>query len=224
MTELLAAFSTGLLATISPCVLPLYPGFLAYLSGHGREGRQPANTLVLGVFVLLGVLTMMIALGALIAALQVSVGRALVFITPLAYVVLIVLGGLLLTGRNVFSSVATIQVPVLRNPYASAFVYGLLYGPIALPCSGPLLVSIFALSLTVGEFVRQLALFAVFGLGFGMPLLVLAALGRARQRQMIGFLVRYERPFQYAAGVLLIGIGLFGFWESREALALYLGW
>ncbi|RME11671.1 MAG: cytochrome c biogenesis protein CcdA [Ardenticatenia bacterium] len=224
MAEFLAAFSTGLLATISPCVLPLYPGFLAYLGGHGREGRQPANTFVLGIFVLLGVLSMMIALGALIAALQVSVGRALVFITPLAYVVLIVLGALLLTGRNVFSWVATIQVPVLRNPYASAFVYGVLYGPIALPCSGPLLVSIFALSLTVGEFVRQLALFGIFGLGFGLPLLVLAALGRVRQRQMIGFLVRYERPFQYISGVLLIAIGLFGFWESRDALALYLGW
>nr|WP_290669894.1 hypothetical protein [Ardenticatena sp.] len=66
MPELLTAFSTGLLATISRCVLLLYPGFLTYLSGHGRDARQPANTLLLGVLT-------MIALGALIATLQVSV-------------------------------------------------------------------------------------------------------------------------------------------------------
>ena len=68
----------GLLATTSPCVLPLYPGFLAYLSGQTqlehRKGRY-----FLGLFVLAGVLTMMLLLGGLIALLAVPTGK----MTPL---------------------------------------------------------------------------------------------------------------------------------------------
>ena len=50
----------GLLTTTSPCILPLYPGFLAYLGGQNEMSRQKY---FLGLFVLAGVLTMMIALG-----------------------------------------------------------------------------------------------------------------------------------------------------------------
>ena len=76
MNEMITAFGVGLLAMTSPCVLPLYPGFLAYLSG-GQEalGKSRARFL-LGFLVLAGVLTMMLALGALIALLSVSIGSA----------------------------------------------------------------------------------------------------------------------------------------------------
>ena len=71
----------GLLTTTSPCILPLYPGFLAYLGGQSELGRQKY---FLGLFVLAGVLSMMIALGGLIALLAVPVGSILLYIIPLA--------------------------------------------------------------------------------------------------------------------------------------------
>jgi hypothetical protein len=61
------------------------------------------------------------------------------------------------------------QVPALSHPYINAFAYGLLYGPIALPCSGPLVVGIFALSLTAGEFFNQLFIFLWSGLWSPAP-------------------------------------------------------
>src|SRR5688572_31747982 len=84
METILTSLAIGLLATTSPCVLPLYPGFLAYISGgqdslQGKPGRY-----WLGVFVLAGVLTMMLALGGIIALLSISVGRALSVIIPFA--------------------------------------------------------------------------------------------------------------------------------------------
>ena len=134
----------GLLASFSPCVLPLYPGYLAYLSGFQENGNDNRRYF-LGFFVLAGVLVMMLLLGLVIALLSVSVGRALSIIIPAANALLIILGILLLLDLNPFKAIPQIKIPAFRNPFLNAFLYGLLYGPIALPCSGPLVVGIFAL-------------------------------------------------------------------------------
>ena len=140
---MLTSIGLGLLASFSPCVLPLYPGYLAYLSGV-NENAQDKRRYFLGIFVLAGVLVMMLALGLVIALLSVSVGRALSLIIPLANLILIGLGILLLLDKNPFKAIPQVKIPALRNPFLNAFIYGLLYGPIALPCSGPLVVGIFA--------------------------------------------------------------------------------
>ncbi len=125
---------------------------------------------------------MMLALGGLIALLSISVGRALSVIIPLADAVIILLGALLLLNINPFKQLPQVQVPILSHPFVNAFIYGLLYGPITLPCSGPLVVSIFALSLTVGEILGKLSVFFWFGMGFGLPLLLLSFLSGMSQR------------------------------------------
>src|SRR5512134_2688867 len=182
METILTSLSLGLLATTSPCVLPLYPGFLAYISG-GQEGLQnKSGRSLLGVFVLAGVLTMMLALGGIIALLSLSVGRALSVIIPFADAIILLLGVLLLLDVNPFKRLPQVQAPLLSHPFVNAFVYGLLYGPIALPCSGPLVVSIFALSLTLGDALGTLNVFFWFGMGFGIPLLALSFLSGAAQR------------------------------------------
>ena len=135
---ILTSFSLGLLATTSPCVLPLYPGYLAYLSGGSENLILKRSRYFLGFFVLAGVLTMMLLLGAVIALLSVSVGRALSVIIPVADLLILSLGVMLLLNFNPFKSLPQIQLPVLSHPFANAFLYGLIYGPIALPCSGPL--------------------------------------------------------------------------------------
>jgi cytochrome c-type biogenesis protein len=198
----------GLLATTSPCVLPLYPGFLAYLSGQS-ELEQGKGKYFLGLFVLAGVLTMMVALGGLIALLAVPTGNVLAFIIPLADALILILGILLLLDRNPFKTLPQIQVPVLRHPFLNAYMYGLLYGPIALPCSGPLVVGIFALSFTAGEALSKLWVFLWFGLGFGLPLLILSLLSGALQRQLTSFFARHSRVVNIIGGLLLIGVAIY---------------
>jgi hypothetical protein len=138
--SILTSIFLGILATGSPCVLPLYPGFLAYLSGGQQALAGSKGRYLLGFFVLAGVLVMMLALGGLIALLSVSIGSALSIAIPLADVLIVALGVMLIFDRNPFKRLPQIQVPVLSHPYVNAFLYGLLYGPIALPCSGPLVV------------------------------------------------------------------------------------
>ena len=158
----------GLLTTTSPCILPLYPGFLAYLSGQSELGLG-RQRYYLGLFVLAGVLTMMLALGGLIALLAVPIGSVLVYVIPIADLIILLLGIMLLLDRNPFKTLPQIQLPVLKHAYLNAYAYGLLYGPIAIPCSGPLVVSIFALSLTTGEAASKLWVFLWFGIGLGLP-------------------------------------------------------
>jgi cytochrome c-type biogenesis protein len=205
----LTSLSLGLLATTSPCVLPLYPGFLAYLSGGQEKLQNGRSRYWLGFFVLTGVLAMMLALGALITLLSVSIGQALAWAVPLADLLIISLGVLLLLDVNPFKRLPQLQVPGLSHPFANAFVYGLLYGPIALPCSGPLVVGIFAFSFTAGEAVGSLAVFLWFGLGFGLPLLALSLLSGAMQRRLTRLFAERARLVNVVGGLLLVGIGIY---------------
>ena len=220
MNAIFTSLTLGLLTTTSPCVLPLYPGFLAYISG-GQEGLQgKVGRYLLGFFVLAGVLTMMLALGGIIALLSISVGQALSIIIPIADLIIILLGVLLLLNINPFKTLPQIQVPVLSHPFVNAFVYGLLYGPIALPCSGPLVVSIFALSLTAAEFFSKLNIFFWFGMGFGIPLLILSFFSGAAQRWITRQFAQRARLINLVSGLLLVGIGTYDLvinWELIKA-------
>ena len=224
LDAILTSISLGLLATTSPCVLPLYPGFLAYLSGgQAALATRRYGRYFLGFFVLAGVLTMMLVLGLIIALLSVSIGRALSVVIPLADLLIMGLGVLLLLDRNPFKGLPQIQVPVLSHPYVNAFIYGLLYGPIALPCSGPLVVGIFALSLTVGEAFSKLGVFLWFGLGFGLPLLALSFLSGAAQRWITRQFALRARLINLIGGLLLVGIGVYDLVSNWELIRVFLG-
>ena len=221
METILTSISLGLLATTSPCVLPLYPGFLAYISG-GQAGLQnKTSRYFLGFFVLAGVLTMMLALGGIIALLSVSIGKALSIVIPIADLIIILFGILLLLNINPFKSLPQVQVPVLSHPFVNAFIYGLLYGPIALPCSGPLVVSIFALSLTAVEALSKLNIFFWFGMGFGIPLLLLSFLSGAAQRWITRQFAMRARLINLVSGILLLSVGIYDLSINWRLIQLY---
>jgi len=214
----ITALLLGFLTTTSPCIVPLYPGFLAYLSGQREMGRQKY---FLGLFVLAGVLAMMLFLGGLIALLAIPVGSVLIYVLPLADLVILILGILLLLDRNPFKAMPQIQLPVLNHPFGNAFIYGLLYGPIALPCSGPMVVSIFVLSFTVGEALNQLWIFLWFGLGLGIPLLILSLISGALQRQLTVFFAHHSRVINFIGGVLLVGIAVYDLNKNWQFIRMF---
>lgn len=212
MSEYLQAFLLGNTAILTNvCILPLYPGLLAYMAANAQnEGAQRAMKW-LGVLVLLGVLTMMVLVGGLLFVLQQSFGAILPIVLPLIYGIVILLGVLMIMGHNPFNRLQMVQTPVMQNPYIGAYVYGLLLGPMTLPCAGPIILSAFLLGTgSATELADGLLYFFFFGLGFGWPLVLLPLLATSFQRQLIGWTTRNYVLLTRSAGVLLLLIGLFG--------------
>jgi cytochrome c-type biogenesis protein len=231
--DLLVALTAGIGATITPCVLPLYPGFLAHITAPAPlpaagtatgavvvAARRPPPAMA-AVLVWLGVVVGMVIIGAILAVLSVSLGSVLRILLPVIDLVLISLGVLLLLGRNPF---ARIPQPSSSVPgagwWAGSFLYGLMLAPIALPCSGPFLIGIFVASLTIGDAARQLLFFAVFGVGFGLPLLALGLVGQVRARSLARAAMRWERPLQLVLGAALVAVGL---WDLSVNLPQVIG-
>lgn len=216
MSELLEAFVLGNGAILgNVCMLPLYPGLLAFLAGNANRERSGHATVWLGVLVLSGVLCLMLLVGLGLYMLKQSFSALLPILLPAVYGVVIVLGWFMLLGRNPFAHLSSMSAPVLSNPYASAFVYGLLLGPMTLPCTGPLVVSAFVLSAgSIGSLADGLLYFLAFGIGFGWPLILLPLLALPAQRQMTRWLAQQHQLLANISGVLLLGIGLFGIWTE----------
>jgi cytochrome c-type biogenesis protein len=169
METLAATFLLGLGSAASPCLLPLYPGFIAYLAGTSPGLPRRREAALLGLVVLAGLLTTMISVGLLLSLLALPFGDVLRWSVPIGTVVLVGLGLVLLAGRNPFARVASVRVPVVRNPLGQAYVYGLAVGPMVLPCAGPFLIALLAISVGFADGLARSVRSSYTGLGLACP-------------------------------------------------------
>lgn len=206
MGQWVEAFGLGAAAILTnACVLPLYPGLIAFMAGDRRARGW------LGLLVLLGVLSAMLVVGLIVSLAQITFGALLPYLLPIIYALVIVFGGLLLFDRSPFARLATVQMPVLRSPYAAAYVYGLLFGPMMLPCAGPIITSAFMLGAGDARALADgLLYFLFFGLGFGLPLILLPLVALPVQRRLVGWVAAHNTLLNRASGILLIAVGVFG--------------
>ncbi|MEM7334172.1 MAG: cytochrome c biogenesis protein CcdA [Chloroflexota bacterium] len=212
MNELFQAFILGNAAILTNvCILPLYPGLIAYMAGNAKNERAQRATNWLGLLVLAGVLSMMVLIGAIVFVLQQSFNSVLPVLLPIIYIVVILLGILMIFGKNPFARLSQPQVPVLNNPYSGAYVYGLLLGPMTLPCTGPIITTALLLSNTPSDLVGELAYFLAFGFGFGWPLVFLPLVATSFQRNFTKWMTQNYKLMTRLSGVLLIAIGIFGY-------------
>lgn len=203
MEALIGSFWLGVGAAASPCLLPLYPTFLAMLAGRRGDDTR-GRWAFLGLAVVLGVVTALTLVGLAVTAVSVSLSGVLSWVVPLSTLLLVILGVLLILGRNPFAVLTTVRMPVIRHPLAQAYVYGLLYGPVALPCAGPFIVALLAISIGLEETTARVGTFVAFGLGMGAPLIVISLLGATRARSLTTWLTRHHLAIGRVAGVLLI--------------------
>jgi cytochrome c-type biogenesis protein len=214
MDQYLEAFSLGNAAILgNVCMLPLYPGlFVLFANSQGRT----RGLRWMGLVVLAGIVTMMVAIGFVFYQLQRSVADVLDWVLPVMYLAVLVLGVAMLLDKNPFARLSTTQMPILRNPVASAYVYGMLLAPMTLPCTGPLIVSAFVIGGVsgTGALADQLLYFVWFAIGFGWPLVVLPLMAAPAQRSVTRWLTRHHRAISIVSGVLLIGIAVFGWWND----------
>ena len=130
MSELFGGFLLGNASILTNvCLLPLYPGLIAFLAGTSRDDKARSVSGWLGLVVLTGVLTMMMGVGLVPFSLADLFWRgALPWLLPLIYALIIVLGLVMLAGYNPFNRLSSAQAPVFKNPFVTAYSYGLMLG------------------------------------------------------------------------------------------------
>jgi len=214
VSEYLSAFSLGNAAILgNVCVLPLYPGLIAFLGGTSATGKRSRLTPFLGLAVFAGVMVVMLALGFVLYQLNRTFGSIFDWFLPLIYGLVILLGLLMIAGRNPFKRMATVQAPVVSNPVATAFLYGMLLGPMTLPCTGPIVISTFILGVDdFGTLSDGILYFLAFGFGFGWPLILLPVLATPFQRSLTRWLTHHSVAITRVSGLMLVGVALAGFW------------
>ena len=203
------AFTAGVVSFASPCVWPLVPGYVSFVTGTRAtegEGRRPLVPILLFI---LGFTIVFTLLGAF-AGTFVRFFKAEWF-QRVAGLIVVGLGLLMLAyafGRGPAALFAE-RRPLLeriRPGTAGALPLGVAFAAGWTPCIGPVLGGIFAIAASGGTF-KGAALLAVYSLGLGVPFL-LVGLGADRLMRSLGWVRRHYRAIAGVSGALLVAVGV----------------
>lgn len=210
-TNLWISFLAGLAAPLTAvCVLPLYPGFLAYLANQ-LKGRESKRTIIfLGFNVAFGIIVSMLLIGLIFTFfLQESLTRAIGIISPIAFGVLAIISLLLIFNFNFAKLIPKVHTPLTKNPLLSSFLFGFFFGAIIIPCNPASLVVLFAISSSTVGFIANLLNFFLFAIGMSLPLLILAVVSAAKSQVVVAWLSKYNRIINLITGIIMLGISLY---------------
>lgn len=208
-TQLVGSFALGLATPLTAvCVLPLYPGFLAYLSNQTGEVRLPIGGLA--GLVAAGVLSFMLLLGLLFTTvLEASLTNVIGVVSPVAFGLLGVASLFLLADVELGRFLPTVEPPQARHPVASAFGYGFFFGAIVVPCNPGFIAVFFARAFLFTDPVGSLAHFGAFGGGIAAPLVGLAAVSDRWQQRVLGTLTRHRSQVNRATGAVMLAVAVY---------------
>lgn len=224
---LAASFLAGILTFVSPCVLPLIPAYLSFITGASldelkSEGRTFRRTFLNALFFVLGFSAVFVLLGASASFLGNLLLEKKDVLRWVGGIVVIVFG-LHIAG--------VIRIPLLysekrarpgpvRAGYLGAFLVGLAFAAGWTPCVGPILSSILILASTQETVSRGVALLSVYSLGMGIPFLLTALFINGTLR-LFSSIKKYYRAIEIASGAILIIVGLLLLTDRFAVLTAY---
>lgn len=228
---LFTAFLFGILSFLSPCVLPLVPGYISFISGLSfEEIRQSegskrflGRTFLSSVFFVLGFSIVFVALGASATAVGRFLSENMNVISKIAGAVIIVFG-LHMTG--VFKIKFLNYEAKLRTkgkPFGliGAFIVGFAFAFGWTPCIGPVLATILVLASQQETIKQGILLLSVYSLGLGIPFLI-TSLSVNFFFKWFSKVRRYLNYVEIASGVILILLGILIFTNSLGVISGYL--
>ena len=208
----------GLVSFASPCVLPLVPGFLGYVTGLTGEplAEKSRSRMVTGALLFVVGFTAVFVVGSIFVT---TAGRALIeHRTLLLQVggVLVILMGLVFLGVGSQRQAKIAWRP--RAGLAGAPVLGAVFALGWAPCTGPTLAAVLVMATATQDpqVGRSVLLATAYGLGLGLPFVLIAA-GLDRAGRASGWLRRHQRGIQVFGGVMLVLVGLLmvtGAWQD----------
>ncbi len=219
---LIAAFIAGLISFVSPCVLPLIPGFLAYISGASLRDAVKARWKIFGnsVFYVLGFASVFALLGVLLNTVLEQVSYTVqIWLSRIGGIIIIIFGLYLVGLLRLSFLEREYKIKVTRKfntSYLTSFVFGAAFAVGWSPCVGAVLGSVFALAVTQPG--MSFLLLLVYSLGLGLPFL-LVGLFSTQALQIILKLGRFLKYFNIIVGILLIILGVLVFTQTLNLVA-----
>lgn len=224
---LLMAFTAGLLSFLSPCVLPLVPSYVTFITGLSLDDVQQASArrtaLLHGLVFTAGFSIVFVMLGALASTLGQTLFANKAWISQLGGVIILLFGLYLLGVLRLGFMAQDKRLHLADKPvgYMGTMVVGIAFGAGWTPCIGPILGSILTLASAQSSLQRGVVLLVMYSLGLAVPF-ILSAVAVDR---FMAFFQRVKRQmiwFQRTAGAVMVAIAVLMITNRFTVLAAWL--
>lgn len=222
-----AAFLAGVLSFLSPCILPLIPGYICFLSGLSLKELQESSerkkiikkAVFSSIFFVTGFSVVFVSLGASASLAGKFLSSHLKVFSRISGILVMILGLHLLGVFKIswLNVDKRLRIEHHIGGLFGAFLVGLAFAFGWTPCFGPILVGILTLAATQKTLFKGVVLLAVYSLGLGIPFIITGF--------SIGLFMRFFKAYQrfirtgeIIAGLVLIIVGLFIFTNSLTTL------
>ena len=229
------AFTAGILSFVSPCVLPLIPSYLTYITGLSFKqldeehptAKVRMTVLLHSICFIIGFSVVFVLLGAIAgiasSKFQSHLREGLEWVEKIGGL-LIFLFGVHMTGLfhfGVLLGEKRVQLHEKPSGYFGTFIVGLAFAAGWTPCIGPILASILMIAATSGHVGEGVGLLSVYSLGLGVPFLIS---GLLFHQFLVAFnkFRKYIRMVEIGTGVMLMAVGIMLMFNLMSHLTMYL--
>lgn len=236
LPAMFVALAAGIVSFLSPCVLPIVPPYLAYMSGVSvtdlSEGNAKNKALLPAAFFVLGLSTVFLFLGFTASAIGTLFLEYQQWFNTLAGLLVMIFGAHFIGVYRIgfLDREARIDVGDKGGSAFGAYILGLAFAFGWTPCIGPQLGAILSMAASEASLARGTLLLGIYAIGLGLPFLLVAAF-LPRLTGVMGWMKRHMAQIERIMGLLLWTIGLlmltggfaaFSYWllEAFPALAL----
>lgn len=233
--SIVMAFGAGLISFLSPCVLPLVPGYISFISGVTLSdfkstetestflNREHRGILMYSLFFILGFTTIFVILGATATWIGSLMAGRISFFSKLAGVVIIFFGLLKLGLVRTLVFLKDFRIPFqnMRVGYAGSAILGAAFAFGWTPCVGPVLGGILTFAGTLDQVNQGVWLLLVYSAGMGVPFF-LTALGVHHFFTFFNRIKKYMGLIEKITGLVLVVMGILIFTNMLVRLPAYL--
>ena len=218
---ILIAFSAGLASFIAPCILPMIPAFLAYISGttlteinNDQKTNfkiNKINIIANTIFFVLGFSVIFSTLGVLInSILSENINQISNSLNGIAGIIIVTFGIFLIasTKINSLNKEKKFQIKYFKSSYPMSFVFGLAFAIAWTPCVGPILGTILTLAATTPSI--SFTLLLAYSIGLGIPF-ILIGIFFSKSTKIISSMTKHLKYYNIVLGgfIILLGILIF---------------